>query len=56
MAGKVLIIWLEIGLYIFVGAKGNEWCATNLLKREFELMETVQAETPSAAIAKIARV
>ncbi len=54
-AGRVLIIWLEIGLYIFVGSKGNEWSAVNLEKRGFEFIETVEAETPSAAIARIAK-
>lgn len=56
MAGMVLVLWLEIGLYIFVGAKGNEWRAANLQKRGFALIDTVQAETPGAAIAKIAGV
>lgn len=54
-AGRVLIIWLEIGLYIFVGSKGNEWSAANLEKRGFEFIETVEAETPSAPIARIAK-
>jgi len=49
----VLVLWLEIGIYIFAGAKGNEWRADNLLKRGFELIDTVQAETPNAAIGKI---
>jgi len=52
----VLVLWLEIGIYIFVGAKGNEWCAANLQKRGFELIDTVQAETPSAAIGKFTKV
>jgi Protein of unknown function (DUF2628) len=56
IAGMVLVLWLEIGLYIFVGVKGNQWWATNLQKRGFELIDTVQAETPSSAIEKIARV
>jgi len=53
MAGMVLVLWLEIGIYIFVGAKGNEWRVINLQKRGFELIDTVQAETPDAAIGKI---
>ena len=53
IAGVVLVLWLEIGIYIFAGAKGNEWRADNLLKRGFELIDTVQAETPNAAIGKI---
>ncbi len=46
LAGMVLVLWLEIGVYIFVGVKGNEWRAANLQKRGFELIDTVQAETP----------
>jgi hypothetical protein len=53
MAGMVLVLWLEIGIYIFVGAKGNEWRVINLQKRGFELIDTLQAETPDAAIGKI---
>jgi len=51
----VLVLWLEIGIYIFVGANGNEWRAANLQKRGFELIDTVQAETPNAAMGKIAK-
>jgi hypothetical protein len=54
-AARLLIIWLAIGLYIFVGARGNQWCATNLERRGFDLIEIVQADTPSAAIAKVAK-
>lgn len=50
--GMVLILWLEIGLYIIVGVKGNEWYAESLQKREFELIGIVEAETPGAAIEK----
>ncbi|MCJ7482497.1 MAG: DUF2628 domain-containing protein [Thermodesulfovibrionales bacterium] len=56
IAGMVLVLWLEIGIYIFVGAKGNEWRAANLQKRGFELIDTVQAETPNAAIGKISKI
>ncbi len=56
IAGMVLVLWLEIGVYIFVGAKGNEWRVTNLQKRGFELIDTVQAETPDVAIKKIDKI
>lgn len=52
MAGMILILWLEIGLYIIVGVKGNEWFANSLQKREFELVGIVEAKSPSAAIEK----
>jgi hypothetical protein len=52
VAGMMLMLWLEIGMYIFVGVKGNDWYAASLQKREFELIDTVEAETPGAAIDK----
>ena len=55
-AGIVLVLWLEIGVYIFVGVKGNEWCVSNLQKRGFHLVETLHAETPDAAIGKVTKV
>lgn len=56
LAGIVLVLWLEIGVYIFVGVKGNEWCVSNLQKRGFHLVETLHAETPDAAIGKVTKV
>jgi len=56
VAGMVLVLWLQLGIYIFVGVKGNEWHGNNLRKRGFDFISTVQAETPDAAIGKIARV
>lgn len=56
IAGVVLVLWLQIGMYIFVGVKGNEWNENNLRRRGFEFVGTEQAETPDAAIGKISRV
>lgn len=56
LSGMVLVLWLEIGVYIFVGVKGNEWCVRNLQKRGFQLVETLRAETPDEAIGKISKV
>ncbi len=53
-AGVFFAIWVQLGVYILVGFKGNEWQVNNLLNRGFQLVDTVQAETPAAAIAKIA--
>ncbi len=53
--GMLLILWLEIGLYIIVGVKGNEWYAESLRKRGFELIGIVEAETPGAAIEKYSK-
>jgi hypothetical protein len=56
IAGMVLVFWLEIGIYIFVGSKGNEWRSDNLQKRGFKLIDIVQAEIPSAAIRKVSTI
>jgi hypothetical protein len=49
---SVMIILLEFGVYFFVGVNGNEWRTTNLQERGFEIINTLQAETPKAAIGK----
>ncbi len=36
---------------IIVGAQGNQWREKNLLTRGYECEETVQAQTPEAALA-----
>jgi len=48
-------ILLRLIVYIFVGLKGNEWRISNLQKRGFELVDTLQAESPDAAIGKVAK-
>lgn len=50
-----MVLLLEVGIYIFVGANGNEWCAADLREHGFELVDTLQAKTPGAAISKIAK-
>ena len=52
---SLMVILLEFGVYFFVGVNGNEWRAANLRERGFELIDTLQAETPAAAIGKIAK-
>jgi hypothetical protein len=49
----VMVFLLELGVYIFVGINGNEWHVTNLQEHGFVLIDTLQAETPKAAIGKI---
>jgi hypothetical protein len=56
ITGLVLVLWLQIGMYILVGVKGNEWNENGLRKRGFVLVDTVQAETPGAAIGKVSGV
>ena len=48
-----MLLLLEIGVYIFVGVNGNKWRMTNLQDRGFKIIDTVQAETPDAAIGKV---
>jgi hypothetical protein len=50
----VMVILLELGVYVFVGINGNQWHVTNLQEHGFALIDTLQAETPKAAIGKIA--
>jgi len=40
----------QLSIYIIVGIKGNEWRGNHLLKRGFEHIQTVEAETPDAAM------
>ena len=54
-AGTLLMILLQFIVYILVGFKGNEWRVNNLQKRGFELVDTLQAETPDAAIGNVAK-
>ena len=53
---SVMVLLLEFGVYIFVGFNGNEWRVTNLQAHGFELIDTLQAETPDAAIGKIIKI
>jgi hypothetical protein len=53
--GALLMLLAQLAVYIGVGIKGNEWRVSNLQKRGFQLVETVQAETPEAAIGSVAK-
>lgn len=50
---SVMVLLLELGIYIFVGVNGNEWHTSNMQAQGFELIDTLQAETPALAIGKI---
>jgi hypothetical protein len=43
-----------LALTLIPGFKGNEWREKNLVRRGFEMLRTVQAETPEAAISQMA--
>lgn len=42
-------------LWLFPAFKGNAWREINLSKRGYELIDTIEAETPDAAIAKFVK-
>ena len=52
---SVMVLLLEFGVYVFVGINGNGWQVADLQVRGFELIDSLQAETPDAAIGKIAK-
>lgn len=52
-AGSILIVLAgHLALGLFPAFKGNEWRIKNLLKRGFEFVASVPADTPDAAIAQ----
>ena len=52
---SVMALLIQFGVYILVGVNCNEWRMTNLQVHGFELIDTLQAKTPNAAIVKIAK-
>ena len=53
---SMMVLLVELGLYVLVGANGNEWRMTLLISQGFELVDTLQAKSPAAAIGKVADV
>lgn len=53
--GVLLLLLLNLGFYIMIGLKGNDWRRKNLETRGFEKVQSVQADAPEAAIAVIAK-
>ena len=53
--GDVFMWLVQLVFYVVVGVKGNEWRRDNLVKRGFDRLDTVAAETPDAAIAVVAK-
>jgi len=43
-----------VALSLIPGFKGNQWREKNLVRRGFEMLCTVQAETPEVAISQVA--
>lgn len=56
---QVLVYLLLVAGYFTLGLvpgfKGNKWREKNLVRRGFEILGTVQAETPEAAISQVAK-
>src|SRR5262245_21125547 len=57
--GTQTLIYLHLvagyfALSLIPGFKGNQWREKNLVRRGFEMLGTVQAETPEAAISQMA--
>ena len=57
--GTQALVYLHLvagygALSLIPGLKGNMWREKNLVRRGFEMLRTVQAETPEAAISQMA--
>jgi len=51
----LVMLLAQLAFCIVVGVKGNSWRRGNLVHRGFEKMNTIEAETPDAAIATVAK-
>lgn len=51
----LILIAGYFALWLVPAFKGNKWREENLLKRGYEILTTVQAETPDAAVAQAAK-
>jgi O-antigen ligase len=52
---SLILVVAYLALWLLPPFKGNKWREDNLLKRGYELLNTVQAETPDAAVAQLAK-
>ena len=57
LGGIQVLVYLHlvagyVALSLIPGVKGNQWRERNLVRRGFEMLGTVQAETPDAAISQ----
>ncbi len=55
VGGILIMLLAQLAFYITVGVKGNDWRRGNLVKRGYEHIKTVEAETPDAAIGFVAK-
>lgn len=42
----------QFSLFVLIGVKGNDWRRSNLLKRGYNKIASLQAKNPEAAIGK----
>ncbi len=59
LGGTQALVYLHlvagyVALSLMPGFKGNQWREKNLVRRGYEVLGTVQAETPEAAISQMA--
>ncbi|EJL6739193.1 DUF2628 domain-containing protein, partial [Vibrio cholerae] len=52
--GVLVMLFLQIGFFVFVGSKGNEWREKSLIERGFQSIKTVDASTSDSAIGLVA--
>lgn len=52
--GVILLLFLQLVFFVFVGAKGNDWRRKNLESRGFKHVRIIQAKTVDAAIGEAA--
>ena len=55
IVGVLVMLSSKLAFYIVFGIEGNNWRRDNLVKRGFEKLNTVEAETPDAAIGSVAK-
>ena len=53
--GVWVMILIQLGVLIWFGQMGNKWRNSNLKKRGYEHIQTLQAETSDAAIASVVK-
>jgi len=53
LAGILMVLAVHMALALIPAFQGNEWRAKDLSKRGFELVDSVPAKTPDAAIAQV---
>lgn len=53
-ASASVLILARLGLYVFIGAEGNQWRKNNLLDRGYKKIGTAEASSPDDATGRVA--